>query len=116
PEKRITFRALRERLLPRPLPIAFAGGDDAVRERMMAELQSEFPQADCQEWSATPPDAALTLWLGLPSASQTLETDWEALPPFWRLDLTRSHEPLLQAARSALQAALGATAPESASR
>lgn len=89
PVKRLTIRALRERLLVRPMTVGLAGGEREVRNRLLHELVPEFPAV---RWSivddvhVTEPTLTIALrqvdeslrerfavsWLGIPTSESPL--------------------------------------------
>ena len=126
PEKKRTFRELRERLLPRPLSTLVAGGTATERESIVRELRSLFGPADLSIEPIDDSDrssttainlnaAALILWLG-PStpprdaAATNAQKDdsWSALPELSRIDLTSFPEDAPTAARYVIASAIDA--------
>ena len=120
PEKETTFRCLRERLLVRPLCVRVAGGDDATRSRLVADLVIPFDTIECGPWESVKDSEradgekrggspGLLLWLG-PGAGRS---EFSELPIVPRVDLTAFPESLDVAARYVLEAALGEPRVES---
>jgi 2-amino-4-hydroxy-6-hydroxymethyldihydropteridine diphosphokinase len=105
PERGLSIRELRERLLRRPFVCALAGGASADRAQIVQQLAPQFPQVDLHEWSAADhaPIPAIIAWLG-PSPSGVAWTD---LPAIARLDLTAFPGPAVGDLRDVLHAALG---------
>jgi 2-amino-4-hydroxy-6-hydroxymethyldihydropteridine diphosphokinase len=44
PEKNVSFAKLRERLMPRPMPVALIGGDEHQHGSIVASLQRDYPE------------------------------------------------------------------------
>ncbi|MGH7200576.1 MAG: 2-amino-4-hydroxy-6-hydroxymethyldihydropteridine diphosphokinase, partial [Planctomycetaceae bacterium] len=90
PEKQLSIEALRSRLLPRPLPIALAGGD-AERTAVLAALEPEFPEVAFSHWprqsravSARSGAAIIAWWPGRDAPA------FSSLPVVPRLDLSEA--------------------------
>ena len=70
PVKKLTMRTLRERLLPRPLQVALAGGTESQRQDLINQLQREFPKVKIASWQSSTQkrscatEPALLVWLG----------------------------------------------------
>ncbi len=124
PGKRLQITALREQLLPRPLPIAVCGTSTARLNHLLEELAPRFPQVRLlattpQNFTAAAnPDAhpAITrpaLILCLPTDDEAADSfaAFENLPPLPRLDLTE-HGDIPTAIADVLTAALDAPVPQ----
>lgn len=110
PVKNATIRELRNRLLPRPLPVALCGANEPQRHELISLMQLEFPQAEFSTWPATTTsqhasDPALLIWLGTgDNQSQSDEAEFSQLPTLPRLAAMPPHPGFL---RYVLRAALG---------
>lgn len=129
PIKGLSVRHLRERLLARPLPIAFAGATFSERQRLLELVGREFPDVWPTEWVPGQPkpldpraEPKIVVWLGAPSATegaaarpvknptddgQKRDFSFESLPFIPRIDATYHSETSLQFVRHVLQSALG---------
>jgi len=106
PERGLSVRELRERLLPRPLTCALAGGSTETRRVLIEQLAPEFSQVEFGEWNAQSPLPAVVPWLG-PSPGGQSAVEWAQLPRVARLDLTSFPGPQFADLRDVLSAALG---------
>jgi 2-amino-4-hydroxy-6-hydroxymethyldihydropteridine diphosphokinase len=129
PIKGISVRHLRERLLVRPLPIAFAGASFAERQRLLALIGREFPDVWPIEWvpgQERPLDPRaepkIVVWLGQSRLGARIAVEnvggstgagadagqsFEALPFLPRVDATACSGSVLQFVRDILTSALG---------
>lgn len=118
PARQLSIAALRDRLLPRPLPVALVGGDTRTRECLTADLRRRFPMIDIRhagidDTAATLPsevatrEPALMIWLAGGSSSRTDRSVFESLPPVSRLDAGTLTGPLETALRYVIESALG---------
>lgn len=129
PIKGISVRHLRERLLVRPLAIAFAGATFGERQRMLELVGREFPDVWPQEWVPGQPrpldaraEPKIIVWLGAASAEEAAagrpvsptatdghpqSLNFETLPFIPRIDATHHSETTLQFVRHLLQSVLG---------
>jgi 2-amino-4-hydroxy-6-hydroxymethyldihydropteridine diphosphokinase len=111
PVKQASLRALRDRLLVRPLPIALAGGAAAPKREYIEALINTFSDAQFVDWDMPPSefrDPALIFWLGIPGGSSDSDhKSYERLPPLSRLDPRTAAESPLDSMRHAVQSALG---------
>lgn len=83
PERGVTIGELRERLQPRPLPIAIVGGTDRERAAVVSSLRDRFGgELAFVEVGDEPPIVA---WLGGPG--------FDACPSSRRLDASTADEP-----------------------
>jgi 2-amino-4-hydroxy-6-hydroxymethyldihydropteridine diphosphokinase len=114
PQKQADIQALRERLLPRPIIVALAGGESNARTDLAKRLKSqfanvrfvdEFDSTSLQGDSDNAP--ALTIWLGNPGREDSTAIGFEELPLVSRLDATKSPESAADFVRHVLQSALG---------
>jgi 2-amino-4-hydroxy-6-hydroxymethyldihydropteridine diphosphokinase len=114
PEKQADIQALRERLLPRPMIVALAGGEAIARTDLAKRLKSEFANvlvvddfdsAVLQGDSGIAP--ALAIWLGNSGREDSTAVGFEQLSLLSRLDATKSSEPAADFVRHVLQSALG---------
>ena len=106
PERGLSVRDLRDRLLPRPLTCVLAGGNSEMRATLIQQLIPQFPQVAFEEWNAHSPLAAIVAWLGTSSGSEPA-IEWTQLPAVSRLDLTSFPGPHVTDLRDVLNAALG---------
>ena len=106
PDRGVSVRELRERLLSRPLTCALAGGNSETRGTLIQLLAPEFTQAEFGEWTVRSPLAAIVPWLG-PSPADGPAVEWAQLPVVSRLDLTSFPGPQVTDLRDVLTAALG---------
>ncbi len=110
PVKKQTIRELRDRLMPRPLQIAAAGGGSDWRRELLNRLREEFKSACFSDWEvASTEGPAILFWLGTGGFQRTEPSRFEELPLLPRLDTSpfgASIEPAVEFARGVLQAAL----------
>lgn len=109
PIKGLSVSGLRERLLPRPLRFALAGGRDSERHRLADALALVSESLEVVEWSdAAGPherEPAIVAWLGPESEAVGIAVVFESLPLLPRLDASAEGDPLdflTNVARSAL--------------
>lgn len=129
PIKGISVRHLRERLLVRPLPVAFAGASFSERQRLLSLVGREFPDVWPMEWipgQARPLDPRaepkIVVWLGATrlgertaatpagdpaGTSGDASHSFESLPFLPRIDATDCSGTVLQFVRDILRSALG---------
>ncbi|MCH8829927.1 MAG: 2-amino-4-hydroxy-6-hydroxymethyldihydropteridine diphosphokinase [Planctomycetes bacterium] len=66
-QKKLTFAALRQRLLERPLRVAFSGADAAERDVWVSVLKQTYPESVVElmerRQTASKPEPALHFWL-----------------------------------------------------
>lgn len=107
PEKGLTFRTLRERLLPRPLPVSLAGGTTEFRGEIRTRLQALFPQIRLIEFTIEA-DPALILSLSSQSEDDRRAGDAALFRPASPIvDLSTIDRDPVIAARYVLEAATG---------
>lgn len=114
PARRLSIRSLRERLLPRPLPVALAGGDLQDRLELIDHLSRAFPQAEIIDWLATSVDEtrrstvepAFIFWLGRDSPESGNDARFAALPELPRLPVPATSGSAEEFVRYVLQSAL----------
>jgi len=114
PEKLADIEALRQRLLGRPLVVAFAGGEPEARSRLMRVLGPAIPGTRFIDWSETlqtgagpATEPALTFWLGPDRDPTNPSRKFCQLPLVSRIDATKISEPLEDFVRHAIRSALG---------
>ncbi len=114
PEKQADIQALRERLLPRPMIVALAGGEANARIDLARQLESEFANVrvvdnfDSTTLQGDSDNApALTIWLGNQAREDSTAVSLEQLPLVSRLDATKSPESDADFVRHVVQSALG---------
>jgi hypothetical protein len=125
----ISVRHLRERLLVRPLPIAFAGASFSERQRLLALIGREFPDVWPIEWIPGQPrpldpraEPKIVVWLGATRLGERVQKSvrgaadgpatevgqsFDALPFLSRVDATACSGSVLQFVRDILNSALG---------
>ncbi|MEX2288235.1 MAG: 2-amino-4-hydroxy-6-hydroxymethyldihydropteridine diphosphokinase [Planctomycetaceae bacterium] len=113
PEKQATVRELRERLLPRPLPVVLLGDQVKFRNELLTTLSSEFAdveltEADFAGWTSVDrrqvDEPALLIWLG--TGKKRAAGRFQSLPLLSRLDVSQHPDPL-ESVRAILRSALG---------
>lgn len=116
PVRQLSIASLRDRLLPRPLPVALVGHDTQTRETLAAGIRQQFPLIDLRLAGiedATGPlrseidPAALVIWLGGAPSSSADRIAFESLPANSRLDAATLTSPLPIALRYVIESALG---------
>jgi len=115
PTKELSIQRLRERLLVRPLQVAFAGGTADRRNALTTHLSATFSDAEFSNWNsrveqnelaATAP--ALIFWLGPPVGDLTTSRQgFQSLPSVPRIDATSAAQPVEQFVIDVVRAALG---------
>lgn len=118
PVKGATVRALRQRLLVRPLTIALAGGSEPAAAELGEQLATRFAEVEVTRWTRPaaagaqfPAEPTFVAWLGTQIDNTAAETPvtWDWLPLLPRLDASRSTGPLLDFLIHVLDSALGAS-------
>lgn len=114
PERHADIRTLRERLLPRPLPVALAGGSADVRAGLFSRIGARFSEVHVADWPMVSADAVersrpvLVFWLGrAANASELPGDDFAQLPVTSRIDVTAASRPTQEFIRHVLESALG---------
>jgi 2-amino-4-hydroxy-6-hydroxymethyldihydropteridine diphosphokinase len=114
PEKQADIQSLRERLLPRPMTVALAGGETNARSVLAKQLTSAFANVRVVydfDFIALQGDSddepALMIWLGNSAHENSTAVAFEQLPLLSRLDATKSSEPAADFVRHVVQSALG---------
>jgi len=117
PERRAEIRALRDRLLLRPLCVALAGGNPRTREMLTAKFGPAFPAVQFLQWPEPPLEDAerlnvpvIVFWLGDDGPSRHGLDLYDKLPRVSRIDASAA-ESVADFIRDVLQSALGGTAP-----
>jgi 2-amino-4-hydroxy-6-hydroxymethyldihydropteridine diphosphokinase len=94
PEKGLSVRDLRARLLVRPLTMRLAGGDAALRLSLISAVQAAFPNGadvDVGEWDARGDVDAVrptfVAWLGNEARFSKGRPEFESLPRIPRLEV-----------------------------
>jgi len=117
PVKRVTLRALRDRLLQRPLPVALSALERDKAGELAHVLADEFLEAVLSVWDDQkigtgqtsprdePGDPVLIIWLGETGEGYPAFAELPELP---RLDASRFGDPPLETLRALLRSALGA--------
>jgi 2-amino-4-hydroxy-6-hydroxymethyldihydropteridine diphosphokinase len=114
PERQVDLETLRDRLLPRPLVAALAGGLAAARSSLVRRLAAEFPEVNFVEWKCgnqrqplSERNASLVFWLGTDRQSGAAPAfDFTELPRVARIDVTKTSEPVEDFVRHVLKSAL----------
>jgi 2-amino-4-hydroxy-6-hydroxymethyldihydropteridine diphosphokinase len=110
PGKSLSFGALRARLLVRPLRVALAGADRAIRMHEIAELERHFPHVEFRDWTtqeAAQPEPTLLFWLGSLQQTGDPAADFRALPAGPRLDASSAGTETSRFLAEVVQSALG---------
>jgi 2-amino-4-hydroxy-6-hydroxymethyldihydropteridine diphosphokinase len=114
PVKRVDIKTLRDRLLERPLEVAFVGGEVKARRALARKLGEEFPSIRIfDDHGLEKTDAgvvhepALTIWLGNSSPRTSFDHEFDQLPQLSRIDATKTSEPVEAYVKHVLQSALG---------
>lgn len=109
PEKRLTVKQLRDRLLIRPLRFALTGADAQTRRQLIEKFRVEFADAEFSQWPLAG-DWEPALLVGLPSCDTTSASSVPAAKDLCRLawlDASQLKGDLEFFLRSVLQSALG---------
>jgi 2-amino-4-hydroxy-6-hydroxymethyldihydropteridine diphosphokinase len=115
PVRQVNIETLWNRLMPRPLVVALAGGLPAARTGLIRQLALMFPDVKFVEWEpARQPraesegDAALVFWLGDDQQAAIVPAiQFQQLPRVSRIDVTQSPQPAAEFMRHVLPSALG---------
>jgi 2-amino-4-hydroxy-6-hydroxymethyldihydropteridine diphosphokinase len=113
PERQVTVKMLRERLLRRPLVAALIGGEAKARSDLILDLADAFPDVNLQDCTSVPQtndqkgEPALIFWLGQHVDRAKLSGSFAQLPILSRIDATATSEPVEDFVRQVLQSALG---------
>jgi 2-amino-4-hydroxy-6-hydroxymethyldihydropteridine diphosphokinase len=93
PVKGVSLADLRQRLLVRPLEVAFAGGEEPFRDHLVRSVSSRFPQTRTWSWDKSRPsdqEPSLLFWLGKSDTFDVAESPpgvaFEDLPMVPRID------------------------------
>lgn len=110
PQKHADIQTLRQRLLGRPIRVAFSGSRPDSRSDLIRTLERAFPAVNFFDWDAVARSAArsaaepaLIFWLG-PRSRYDL---FHQLPPLPRLDVALEYESAAHSIRHVIQSALG---------
>ncbi|HLJ12055.1 MAG TPA: 2-amino-4-hydroxy-6-hydroxymethyldihydropteridine diphosphokinase [Planctomycetaceae bacterium] len=111
PEKQVEIQGLRERLLVRPMRLAFAGGTANDKLKLIKTLAPQFPIVDFSDWEMRTrrpgqfvPEPTLICWLG--AAVNSGAAGFEALPLVSRLNVPKNAHPAAYV-QNLLKSALG---------
>src|SRR5579872_6361673 len=115
PQRLADIATLRQRLLPRPLVAALAGGSAETKTALIRSLQPAFSAVEFVDWNAAVPstshpnrEPALTFWLGPGDHARDLPAiEFRDLPVISRIDVSQVHEPIEDFVQSVLMSALG---------
>lgn len=115
PTKGISIQRLRERLLARPLQVAFTGGTAERRTAMTTHLSAIFSDAEFSNWNSrveqellATSEPALIFWLGPPAGDLTTSRQtFQSLPSGPRIDATSAAQPIEQFVVDVVRSALG---------
>jgi len=116
PVKEATIAELKARLFSEPFDLGLAGGTDQLQQRIIEELQPEFPDvtfAQCSSNVSTDKacQPAIIAWLGRDESLEPEGVPFESLPLIPRLNVAEEADDPLTFLRGVLQSAFGEVAP-----
>ena len=118
PVRQLTIASLRNRLLPRPLPIALVGADTQTRVSLAAGLCHRFPLIAVRHCGTdeaarlwlredSTPEPALVIWLDGALSPTSNRRAFASLPIASRIDAATLTGPLETALQHVIESALG---------